>query len=59
MNEVEARAFNTFSEVVKTFLGSRRADNYEEIVEELLLSVQSLECKMSVKLHYLLNHLSK
>ncbi|XP_056155861.1 keratin, type I cytoskeletal 18-like [Lampris incognitus] len=37
----------------------RKDDNYREIVEELLLSLRALGCRMSVKVHYLHSHLSK
>lgn len=39
MTEAQARAWNAFSNVVQNFLGNKKADNYEEIVEELLLSL--------------------
>ena len=59
MNVVEARAWKAFSTVVHNFLGNKKADNYKEMVEELLLSLQDLECRMSIKVHYLLSHLSE
>ncbi|CAM1324756.1 Uncharacterised protein r2_g3359 [Pycnogonum litorale] len=59
MNAAEARAWNAFSDVVQNFLGNRKADNYQEIVEELLLSLQALGCRMSIKVHYLHSHLGK
>ena len=34
----EQRAWHAFWEVVTSFLGNRRADNYEDLVEELLSS---------------------
>ena len=59
MNVVEARAWKAFSTVVHNFLGNKKADNYKEMVEELLLSLQDLGCKMSIKVHYLHSHLSE
>lgn len=56
MNEVKVIAWNAFSDVIKNFLGKRRAENYKEIVEELLLIFQSLGCKMSIKLDYFQSH---
>ena len=44
-------------EVVTGFLGNRRADNYKDLVEELLSSYQKLGCNMSVKIHFLSSHL--
>ena len=49
MTVVEARAWKAFSKVVHNFLGNKRADNYIELVEELLLSLQDLGCRMSIK----------
>jgi hypothetical protein len=43
--------------VVTGFLGNRRADNYKDIVEELLSSYQELGCNMSMKIHFLSSHL--
>lgn len=59
MTAAEARAWNAFSDVVRNFLGNRKADNYREIVEELLLSFQALGCRMSIKVHYLHSHLAQ
>ena len=58
MTVVEARAWKAFSKVVHNFLGNKKADNYIELVEELLLSLQDLGCRMSIKVHYLHSHLS-
>ena len=59
MTVVEARAWKAFSKVIHNFLGNKRADNYIELVEELLLSLQDLGCRMSIKVHYLHSHLSE
>ena len=59
MTVVEGRAWKAFSKVVHNFLGNKRADNYIELVEELLLSLQDLGCRMSIKVHYLHSHLSE
>ena len=56
---VEARAWKAFSKVVHNFLDNKRADNYIELVEELLLSLQDFGCRMSIKVHYLHSHLNE
>ena len=43
--------------VVKGFLGNGRAQNYEELVNNLLQSYQKLGCNMSLKIHFLHSHL--
>ena len=40
----EQRAWRAFQEVVTGFLRNRRADNYKDLVEELLSSYQKLGC---------------
>ena len=59
MTVVEARAWKAFFKVVHNFLGKKRADDYIELVEELLLSLQDLGCRMSNKVHSLHSHLSE
>ena len=53
----EQRPWHAFREVVTGFLGNRRADNYKDLVGELLYSYQKLGCNMSVKFHFLSSHL--
>jgi len=38
-------------------LGNRRAQNYEELVNNLLQSYQKLGCNMSLKTYFLHSHL--
>ena len=59
MIAVEGRAWVAFTNVVQGFLGNKKEDNYKEIVDELLLSLRGLGCKMSIQLHYLHSHLDK
>ena len=53
----EKTAWDSFKFVVEGFLGNRRAQNYEEIVNNVLQSYQKLGCNMSLKIHCLLSHL--
>ena len=53
----EQRTWHAFREVVTSFLGNRRADNYKDLMEELLSSYQKLGCNMSLKIHFLSSHL--
>jgi hypothetical protein len=53
----EHRARHAFREVFTGFLGNRRADNYKNLVEELLSSYQKLGCNMSVQIRFLSFHL--
>jgi len=53
----EKAAWDSFKFVVKGFLGNRRAQNYEELVNNLLQSYQKLGCNMSLNIHFLHSHL--
>ena len=59
MTAAVALAWLAFTNVVQGFLRNKKDDNYKEIVDELLLSLRGLGCRMSIKLHYLHSHLDK
>jgi len=46
----EKATWDSFKFVVKGFLGNRRAQNYEELVNNLLQSYQKLGLNMSLKI---------
>ena len=54
-DEKVARESSKF--VIKGFLGNRRAQNYEELVNNLWQSHHKLGCNMSLKIHFLHSHL--
>ena len=53
MNNKEKAAWLSFVAVIKTFLGNKKADNYE------VLGFQKLGCNMSVKVHFLNSHIDQ
>jgi len=53
----EKAVWESFKFVVKGFLGNRRAQNYEELVNKVLQSYKKLGCNMSLKIHFLHPHL--
>jgi len=53
----EKAVWDSFKFVVKGFLGNRRAQNYEELVNNLLQSYKKLGCSMLLKIHFLHLHL--
>ena len=57
LSQIEKSAWKSFKSVVKIFLGNRKAQNYREIVGELLQSYQDMGCNMSLKIHFLDSHL--
>jgi len=53
----EMAGWDSFKFVVKVFLGNRRAQIYEELVNNFLQNYQKLGCNMSLKIHFLHLHL--
>ena len=56
VNPLEADAWRDFVGVVQNFLGNRRAVNFE-VVQNMLDAYQRLGANMSIKVHFLHNHL--
>lgn len=59
LNAYEKQAWESLKAVVDGFLGNNRADNYEELIETMLVSFKSMGCRMSLKLHMLHSHLDQ
>ena len=59
MTELELKAWTAFVSVMQNFLGNKKSENYIELVEDLLLQLKSIECNMSIKLHFLNSHLDR
>lgn len=57
MNDNEKAAWQCFVEVIENFLGNRKADDYELVVNRMLLAFRDLGCNMSIKVHFLNSHL--
>jgi len=53
----ENRVWDSFKSVLKGLLENRRAQNYEDLVNNLLQSYQKLGCNMSLKIHFIHSHL--
>ena len=58
MNDLKLRAWTLFVDEVKNF-GNNRAENYKELVEKLLKSLLDIGANISIKVHFLRNHLNK
>ena len=59
MTDTESAAWQSFVLVTQNFLGNRKAENYQELVEGMLSKFKDLGVKMSVKIHYLFSHLDR
>ena len=51
------KAWNTLKLVAENFLGNHKAENYIEIVDNMIEAFRRLGCRMSLKLHFLHSHL--
>ena len=45
--------------MIKNFLGNKKAENYKDLLEELLSSFEEMDCNMSIKLHYVKSYADK
>jgi hypothetical protein len=57
LTEQEQTAWDAFVLVVHNFLGKHRADNYVDLVDNLI-AYQHLSCRMSLKMHLLHSNLT-
>lgn len=53
----EKRSWRAFRCVVENFLGNRRADNYQDLVNRMVVEFEKMGCRMSLKVHVLFSHL--
>lgn len=51
-------AWIAFKHIVNNFLGCRRSEGYDTLVNDLVTSYKKLGARMTVKLHFLYSHLS-
>jgi hypothetical protein len=57
LTETEKSAWLTFKAVCLNFLGNVKAENYKELVEDLLNAYQTMGCNTSSKINFLRSHL--
>ena len=57
MNDKKKEAWLSFVDVMKNFLGNKKAGNHEDLVGNMLSAFRHLGCKMSIKVHFLFSHL--
>lgn len=58
MTTIEKKAWMSFKDVIKNFLGNRKSPNYKAIVRKLLINLRLLGINMSYKIHFLHAHLN-
>jgi hypothetical protein len=57
LNATERRSREALENVCSTFLGNEKAENYSDIVQELISSYSAMVCNKSLKVHFLHSHL--
>jgi hypothetical protein len=57
LNSTERRAWKAFQNVCRNFLGNEKAENYSEIMKELISSYSAMGCNVSLKPNFLHAHL--
>ena len=58
-NDKEKATWWSFVDVKKNFLGNKKAENYDNLVGNMLSAFYYLGCKMSIKVHFLFSDLDK
>ena len=58
LNLKELRAWEVFKSVCSGFLDNTRVPDYQACIEKLLKSYEVLECRMSLKIHFLHSHVN-
>ena len=58
LNLKELRAWEAFKSVCSGFLGNQRVPDYQAWIEKLLKSYEDMECRISLKIHFLHSHLN-
>ncbi|ENN71795.1 hypothetical protein D910_10242, partial [Dendroctonus ponderosae] len=51
------KAWDVLVKVCHNFLGNQKANNYRQIIRELISAYKALGCNMSLKIHFLHSHL--
>ena len=60
VQKMNAKEKAAYEDVIKNFLGNKKAQNYEILVSKMLFAFRDLGCKMCIiKVHFLFSHLDK
>jgi hypothetical protein len=57
LRPLELKAWESFVQVVQNFLGNHKAQNFDELIDDMLKSYKRMGCRMSLKIHFLHSHL--
>lgn len=59
LTDPQKQAWHSFKAVIHGFLGNNRAENYQELVANMINNFKAMGCRMSLKVHMLHAHLDK
>ncbi|KAI6651349.1 hypothetical protein LOD99_5316 [Oopsacas minuta] len=59
MTNLESPARCAFVLVVNNFLGNNKANNYIDLVNDMIYKFKDLDVKIRIKVHYLFSHLDR
>ena len=59
MNDKKKAAWLSFVDVIKNFLGNKKAGNHEDLLSNMLSTFYDLGCKIGIKVNFLFSHLDK
>ncbi|GBN94843.1 hypothetical protein AVEN_266157-1 [Araneus ventricosus] len=57
MGDKEKEAWDSFKDVVHTFLGNTKDPLYKTIIQRMLAAYEAQGCQMSLKVHFLHSHI--
>lgn len=57
LDSIDKTAWKATIDVIQNFLGNKRADNYEEIVGNMIEAYKNMGVHMSLKIHFFADHL--
>lgn len=57
LDPIDKVAWQATINVIKNFLGNKRAENYKELVREMIDAYRNMGVHMSLKIHFFAHHL--
>ena len=59
LSNEKKKAWKSFKAVVHGFLENHRADNYDDLITDMMTNFSIIGCKMPLKMHMFHSHLDK
>lgn len=58
LDPIDKIAWQATIDVIKNFLGNKRAENYKELVANMIEAYKNMGVHMSLKIHFFADHLN-